>query len=244
MDAQTPVDDLPEAPSELKPISGLAVTAFILSFICGFVSIAGAWMASLIPIVLAIVAIVIIAKTGRRGRILAIFAIIVAGAFGSCSYMLHTQGTEVYAQVPRRILTILADETKDAAAKDEALKGWAYPAALEANAELTAGWRAGFDALVAEHGAWSGELEFGDHVPGFFAVVIPPPKGEEIRPTTDDDPPAGGGAIWVKVPFAKATVWMCVALGTGQEDAREAAQDFKEDAPSPVVGAIRWFRLE
>ena len=233
------------APTPLPPFSGLAITAFVLSFICGFVAIVGPWETTLIPIAMAILAIYLTTKTGKRGRILAIFALLVAAGFGSCSYKLHTEGREVFANVPRSMLAILGDAKLDAAAKDEALAKWAWPTAVEEDAGLVASWRETYDKLVAEHGAQSGQIEYGDHVPGFMALVVPPSdRGDEVHPRTDADPPAPGGAIWVKVPFEKATLWMCVAMGTGTEDNRQAVQDFKEDEPSPIVGSVRYFRLD
>ncbi|MDF1700773.1 MAG: hypothetical protein P1V36_06410 [Planctomycetota bacterium] len=235
---------LPNAPERVMPISGLAISALVLSFVCGFVSLVGPWKATLIPIGLAALALALISKTGKRGRIPAIFAILISLAFGSCSYMLHTQGREAFAAVPRGMLQTLSDEKLDAAATDEAMLAWAWPAALEADPGLVPSWREAFDALVAELGPWGGTVESGDHVPGFTALVVPPTHGDEIRPRNDDAPPAPGGGIWVKVPFEKGTVWMCTLLGTGREDDRKAVAQFKENAPSPVVGGVRYFRLE
>ena len=157
--------------------------------------------------------------------------------------MLHTKGKEVFAAVPRGVLSTLSDDALDPAAKDEALAAWAFPDALEADPALPSSWRKAYEQLVAEVGPWKGSIEYGDHVPGFTALVVPPPHGDEIRPASDAPPPAPGGGIWVKVPFEKETLWLCVAMGTGQEDARRAVKGFQEDAASPVVGAVRWFRL-
>lgn len=232
------------APPPAPPFSGFAISAFVLSFITGFFALVGPWHFTLIPIALAIFAIVRIRKSGNRGHLLAVFAIGVALIFGGFGYFMHTKGREAFLSVPRGMLAVLTDEAKDAAAKDQALKAWAYEEALEADATLPTAWREGFERMVAENGPVTGPVEAGDHVPGFMAMIVPPPHGDEIHPTTDADPPSPGKGIWVKLPFEKATVWLCVVLGTESDDGREAAGRIEEDGPSPVAGALRYFLLE
>ena len=248
MDATPTPDAAPDdvgrhAPAPLPPFSGLAISAFVLSFIAGFAAIAAYWQATLIPIALAVLAILLIAKTGKRGRILAYFAIGVSLAFGSCSYMLHTQGRDVWVKVPQGMLAILASD-ESAEAKDEKLTAWAWPAALEKSPELTKTWRASFDAMVDELGPWQGEVVVGSHAPGMFGPIVPPPHGDEIRPTTDAEPPAALDAIWVQVPFEKGTVWLCVVLGSEPGDGKDAASNIQEDGPGACAGGMRYFRLE
>ena len=247
MDAETPanvIPDEPHAPPPLPPFSALAITAFVLSFITGFAGLVGFWEATLIPIALGILAVVLIRKTGKRGHLLAMFGILIAGAFGIFSYYMHSKGADAFLSVPQGMVAVLTDESKDAAAKDKALEAWAWKAALEADAQLMSGWREGFDTMVETYGPVQGTVAAGDHVPGFMAMIVPPKHGDEINPTTDADPPAPGGAIWSKLTFEKATVWLCVVLGTAEDDGREAAGQIVEDEPSPVAGGMRYFHLD
>ena len=242
------MDAMPATDQELEPappFSGIAIAAFVLSFITGFFALAGPWYVTLFPIALGALAIVGIRKSGKRGHLLAVFAIGVALLFGGFAYFMHSKGREAFLAVPRGVVAVLADASKDAAAKDEALKAWAYAEALEADPALTTGWREAFERMVSEYGPVQGPVEPGDHVPGFMVMIVPPPgHGDEIHPTTDANPPSPGKGIWVRLPFEKATVWLCVVVGMADDDGREAAGRIQEDAPSPVVGAMRYFLLE
>ena len=146
--------------------------------------------------------------------------------------------------VPRGVIAVLTDDAKDAAAKDEALKAWAFKESLEADAGLTTAWREAFENIVATYGAPTGDVVKGDHYPGFMSMMVPPKRGDEINPTTDVNPPEPGKAIWVQLPLEKATVWLCVVLGGPETEGREAVVRIVEDGASPVVGTMRYFLLE
>jgi hypothetical protein len=227
------------------PISILAVLAFFSSFIAGGLSFMLGWNVVLIPIALAGLALMLMRSNGKRGRILAIFGLLVATGFGSCAWLAHYKGSDELTAVPRGLLGILADKSTTVEAKDAALATWMWPKALEDNPALAASWRARFAKIESEFGAWSGEVAHGDHQVGFNAIFMPPPHGEEIQP------PAGapaasalapGGAVWVKAPFAKGPIWVCAVLVTGDDDFREEHFRAYKDGVHAVAGAIRYFR--
>lgn len=238
----TPDDE--HAPPPLPPFSILAILALVLSFFLGFGALVGFWQFTLIPILLGVIAVLGIRRTGKRGHLLAMFGIIIATGFGAFGWHMHSKGAEAFLSVPRGVLGVLTDSSKDAAAKDVALKDWVYKEVLEADAGVPTALREGFEQLVETYGAPTGEVTAGDHSPGFMALVVPPKHGDEINPTTDDTPPPPGKGIWTKLPLEKATIWLCVVLGAPEDDGRGAAGRIAEEGPSPVVGGLRYFLLE
>ncbi len=246
--ATPPPDDdvrvVAAAPAE-APISILAVIAFLSSFIAGPLAYMAGWKVVLIPIAIAALALMLIRASGKRGRLLAIFGLLVATGFGSCAWLAHYKGSDELTAVPRGLLGILSDKGMTAEAKDTALATWAWPKALEENPGLPASWRARFAKIESELGAWSGEVVHGDHQVGFNAIFMPPTHGEEIEPPRGAPAASAlvpGGAVWVKAPFAKGTIWVCAVLLTGDGDFREEHFRAYRDGVHPVAGAIRYFR--
>ncbi|MDA1195329.1 MAG: hypothetical protein O2894_09095 [Planctomycetota bacterium] len=219
------------------PLSWLAILALPLAFVCGYAAFQGRWVASVVPIAIAGIALLMMRVTRKRGRVVAIFAILISIGVGSCSYMFHSRGKALFSALPEGVLAALSTSSKTRAAD---VAAWAWPESLASDPELARGWMATFDALVAEHGAWAGRVEVGEHVPGFNAVLVAPPHAGALE--GGGEPPPVGAGVWVLVPFARASLWLCVVLKDGVEDARESVIAHIEGGPNPVIGGLRWFR--
>ncbi len=245
--APTPDDDLEvRVPSEPeKPVSILAILALILAFVSGFVSLVGIWQAALVPVAVAAIALLIIKKTGKRGRLPAIFAIIVSSIFGSCAWLGHSKGISMFSEPPRAVLEILADGQASESERDARLAAWAAPDAVAAQPDLVERWRDAYAAVAQEFGAWQGDVEAGDHQIGFLALWTAPEVGAPIPAERATEPAASGGSVWVQAAFAKGAVWVELVFLGGAEDLREAVtKELALGSPRPIVSDLRFFRVK
>lgn len=245
--APTPDDDLEvRVPSEPeKPVSILAILALILAFVSGIVALVGIWQAALVPIALAALALLIIKKTGKRGRLPAIFAIIVSSIFGSCAWLGHSKGISLFSEPPRALLAILADGQASESDRDARLSAWVAPEALADEPALTQRWRDAYAAVTQDLGAWEGRVEAGDQQIGFLALWTAPEAGAPIPAWRATEPAAPGGSVWVQAPFAQGAVWVEVVFLGGTEDRREAVtKELALGGPRPIVSDLRFFRVK
>jgi hypothetical protein len=231
-------------------MSGLAITAFVLSIVCGLIALVGLWLGELVPIALAALGLRGISRTGKRGRLLAIFAIIMAVAFGSCSYFVHTKGMEMFTRIPESLLAALSAKTS-AADRDAELEKWAWPEKLKKQPDLVASWRANYARAVKEYGAYEGSLDVGIPWLGLSVLFIEPKHGKEIGATGETPKWSAGSVIWVPARFEKGRVYVAVVLQDGSADAMKnlrkessaggGAGGFDTNAPVAIVGDVRFF---
>lgn len=229
------------APPSYNPISGLAVTSFVLSILLGLVALVGIWASELLPIVLGIFAILTIKKNGKRGRLLAIFAIFIAFAFGACSFMMHSSGMEAFSKIPESVLTALSAQEADEG-KDAELRKWAWVEGLEKNPQMLAGWRENYARAVEAFGPWQDKLDLGVPWVGFSVLFFPPSDVEEIGSTESMPEWTPGCVLWVPAVFEKGIVHVAVVMQDGTVEGQQALKDFKPDEALPIVGDVRFFR--
>ena len=229
------------APPSYMPLSGLAVTSFVLSILLGLVALVGIWASELVPILLGVFAVLTIRTNGKRGRLLAIFAIFIAFGFGACSFMMHSSGMEAFSKIPESVLTALSADEADAG-KDEELRKWAWPEGLEKNPQMLEQWRANYAKAAAAFGPWQDKLDLGVPWLGFSVLFFPPSDIEEIGGTEPMPEWTPGCVLWVPAVFEKGIVHMAVVMQDGTVAGQQALKEFKPDEALPIIGDVRFFR--
>ena len=245
-DFQPPADPTaalphPAPPPGWKPISAMAVVSFILSLVLVLIAVGGLWITELLPLGLGIYTLVTLKTGKKRGRLLAIWAVVIAVSAGSCSFYVHHSGRTVFRGIGESLLTAFS-ATTGGEVQEKALKAWSWPEAVEADPELIKHWQERYAAVVEAYGPWTGEVELPSVFLGFMPVLLPPDNVEEVA--TGEDMPTWfpSAVVWLRPVFERGTVHMAIVLQKGDESARTAAGQLNPEKPAPVLGDVRFFR--
>ncbi|MDJ0521136.1 MAG: DUF4190 domain-containing protein [Planctomycetota bacterium] len=239
-----PAPQHPAPKSEWKPLSGLAVTAFVLSLVLILIALPGLWIVQLVPLLLGIATLVMVKPGQRRGRILAVWAIVISLAIGSCSFTMHQGMRGVLSGTNESILSVLSSKISDEE-KAKSLRSWVWPKALEQDEKLPATWMQRYAGVVAEFGPWRESFELPSIVYGSTPLLIAPEGLVEIG-SDGEKPPSWtmGSTIWTPAVFEKGIVHVAIVLQEGDQKGVEALGTLRPGEETAVVGDVRFFRAK
>jgi len=234
----------PAPPGAWKPLSALAVTSFVLSLLLILIALPGFWITEAFPLALGIYTLMKVKAGQKRGRMLAVWAIVISLAIGSCTFVMHQGMRGVLTGTAESILSILSSKDSDAS-KDKSLRSWAWPTALEDDADLTKDWLARYDAVVSEYGPWSETFDMPSIIYGSTPLLIAPEGIVEVG-TVDKKPSdwTMGSAIWAPAVFEKGVVYIVLVLQAGDKKGVEALSKLRPGEETAVLGDVRFFRTK
>jgi hypothetical protein len=234
----------PAPQSEWKPLSALAVTAFVLSLVLILFALFGLWVAQLVPFLLGVYTLVTVKQGQKRGRILAVWAIVISLAIGSCSLVVHQGMRSVLSGTTESILSVLSSKTADAE-KRKSLRSWAWPTALEKDDTLPTKWMERYAGVVAKYGPWKETFELPSILGGSWPLLTAPQDVVEVG-SEDAKPPSWmmGSTIWTQAVFENGLVYVAVVFQDGDQKAVEAVPELRPGEETPIVGDIRFFRAK
>ena len=199
-----PPGDYPSAyPPVYVPVSGWAVTALVLAIVLAFPSFLGVYWPEALPLVIVVLSWGPIASRQRRGTGLAIAAAVIALLGALAGFGVARAFTATMREKFAPLYQIAQAGDVEGAGR------WLIPADADKAAARADLWKRRFAAAVERYGAWSGEIEAGSFLTGISALLIPPNGVEELEPR-GGDPVTIGQAVWLRLPFAKATIWTAV----------------------------------
>jgi hypothetical protein len=243
-DNTPPPSASPPAPEEWKPLSGLALTSFLLSLVLLVVGAMGPWFILLIPLLLGAYALLRFRPEKQRGRRLAIVAVVVSFFGMGLTYSMHKSAQVHFTNMARSVLTALTSAVPPEQ-QDEALRNWTWVPALEAEPDLHAQWRTRYAEAVKAYGPWSGEFVSASVFATVWDYLVAPEDLQEIG--SDKEPSeewATGGVFWFPLRFEQGTVWMAMVLHKGDAKSLQAAQDeLKGTDPVASFGDLRFYRV-
>ena len=217
------------APPPHRPLSGWAVLSLVLALIGVVVGLfTWLWWVALVPLALGIGVLVGVSPRERRGRILAVFALILALFSGPCVYVLNNQMRGSVARATTAILGAL-DSTSGDEAQQRALERWLYKPALERGVVDTLRQR--HAALTERFGRFAPPVEAGSLFGGVVALVSPPEGVVEVPEDAAAKPPAVGHTMWAQASFGSQRVYVALELmdGGGTQDAFDVGRQAGAD---------------
>lgn len=229
-------------PEGWQPLSGLAVTAFVLSLVFILLAVLGFWIAQMLPLALGIFTLASVRAGQRRGRVLAVWGIVIALGAGSCSYAMHAKVREMFGGMAESVLAALSSNGTDAEIED-ALDDWFRPADLTADPELIARIRGRYRELVGAVGPYRNEIELGTAYLGSLPIFWPPKDVEEVGTAGKGAVNLPGAAVWVDARFAHESVHVAIVLlDKAQQDLEALAALGPGAGAAPLVADVRFFR--
>ena len=205
-------------PPAYVPVSGAAVTALVLSVVLFFVALFGPWWCEIVPILLVILAWGALARRTRRGKPVAIIALVLALCGGAFAY--YTQETISTLFGEQLAPVVLAIEKGD---KTE-IATW-LPEAPDRDAKIDR-WIARAKAAREAEGAFQGELRIPFNLWGFMVGLMKRPDvREEFEPKGELPPPAGS-TFWFRAKGAKGDVFIAFDCGNA-ERLQQATKDMQ-----------------
>jgi hypothetical protein len=224
------------APPPWRPLSALAVTAFVVAVFGGFLAFLGMWWLAVPGLLLGAVAWSTLADGRKRGRGLALAGAVLSLGAGVGAFVVHRLASEGFETALEPFVEALVRD--DAAA----LSRW-IPEALPRE-EIVARWRARMSAARESAGAYAGRLEVGDVWWGSLVTMIAPPRSIE-REFGPPEPEriAPGSALWVRVHFEREPLWLALLPPPGSRGT-EGLQDLVKSLGGnglPRVGDVRVF---
>jgi hypothetical protein len=232
----------PAPPEGWRPMSGMAVTCFVLSLVFILPSIVGFWVVQLLAIALGIYTILTINNERRRGRLLAIWGVVIAVGVGSCSFAFWSGVRGFFKGIATSQLAALSSDVSDEE-KDEAMRGWFQAETLEKDPGLLADVRRRYAALVADVGPYRNEIDLGTPLFGAAPILAPPTERLEeygVAPDERGGLPAAGA--WVRARFERGEPWVCFVM---MERTNENIQEISQvgSGPMPLLTNVRFFRV-
>ncbi len=221
------------------PMSALAVTAFVLSIVFMFVAFYGLWIVELVPLAMGVFTLLTVKPGQKRGRILAIWAIVIAIGAGSCTYFMHANMRAVVGEMGETILAALSAKGATPEDREKALKPWLFEEALEKNPDLVATLHERFLKVEAELGPYKNELDLGSPYRGSMTYMMQPDLDGEIG--SEDTPPGMLTALWITAKFEKGNAVMSLTIRRGGRDDVWALGELQAKA-APIIGDIRFYR--
>ncbi len=226
-----------------RPLSGLAVLSFILA-VAGVVVSLYWWWVEIIPFILGLGVLFGVSRRLRRGHALAIAAVVISLAVGSCSYRANADHKRHIREVSTSLLSALRPDIAGDV-RDDAMRPWFRTDALD---------RGVLDDVIkrhhvveAEFGSFQGEVDTGGFFDSAFQRWTQPHHLVEIGNDTPAPPLQVGTVWWVPASYERGTVFVGVHLFQGKPDlgqmlglAREGKM--KPGVRAPIVADLRFYR--
>ncbi len=206
----SPVAPPPQGPPPgWRPLSGLALTAFIVSLLLGMAAfVSGAWWLAVVAALLSLAGFLRAVPARFRGRGFAITGLVISITFGFVAYQTQASFRGTAVRLASSVMRVLdADIAEDVRA--ERLRDWLHPAATEAGEidKLRTRWA----DLVAKMGPYKQGVVAGSTFGGHMGVWVGPQDPALVQ---SDDPSRGlpdagtsvGKMVWARAAFEKGTV--------------------------------------
>ena len=248
-DASAPYGASQAAPSPYVPVSGGAVTALVLSVVLFFVALFGPWWCEIIPVILVLFCWGAISQGRRRGKPVAIIALVLALLGGGIAYWTQKTISTVFGE---HLAPVVVALEKGNAAE---VSTWLADDAPDRDATVLR-WIARSKAAHAAEGAFSGDLEIPFSLWGFMGGLIAKPDVREEFEPRGTEPVRTGSTFWFKARCARGAVYVAFDCGS-PERFRKATEEMKgaggtadsgektkslKDAFRSAVAEVRYFR--
>lgn len=210
-------------PPAYVPVSGLSVTALVLAIVLFFVAIIGPWWCEIVPVLLVILAWGSLARRTRRGKPVAIIAILLALAGGGFAYYTQKAISTVFGEQLAPVVVALGKGDRAELAK------W-VPEGPERDARIDR-WIARAKAAQAAEGAFLGELQIPFNLWGFMGGLIAKPDVREEFEPKGEVPPHTGSTFWFRATCAKGDVYVAFDCGSPEKFSK-ATSEMKDSKTS------------
>jgi hypothetical protein len=223
-------------------MSGLCLSAFILAIVLSLAAFLSLWPGVILPLVLALVALITVDGRVRRGRAFAWWALGLSIGFGLWGYSAASGMRWVVSEASRGTLAALRAEGTDAD-RDRLLDNWI---ASDAPAGTREKIRARYAEAIRRAGPVRGEPKVATVWGGAFPHFLPP-AGVKAVDGGDDKDAAPVMALWVRVPFEKAELHMAMVVADKDPQKLQASLEKtkKQEAgtvgPFPILRDLRFF---
>ncbi len=227
-------DSLPPPPLPRPPMSGAAITAFVLSLVIGLFSLVGVWWANAVPLAVAALAWPGISKGRRRGGGFAIAAALISVLAGIGVYALWHEVSGMMARSFGHTLAVV-DQGDEAEVRKRISSDEDADAVLLRLKERV-------EKVHASFGRYAGEtsIPMGWFGP-IWTLIFPPGDVEEVG-GEGEIPSLGQGKhawFWFQAKFERATLWVAFEIGRGEA---EASDEPKEEFRFGPIRDVRFFR--
>ncbi len=212
------------APPPYIPLSGGAVTALVFASIGLFLPVFGPWWCAVVPLVIVLMSWGGISRGVRRGKVVAIIALVLSLGGAACWYLIQKGGSVVIGEAFAPAVRALSSEDRSK------LERWAGTAP-DRDARIDR-WLARAKAARTAQGAFKGELEVPFMKWGLVAGLIAAPNYREEFEPKGDKPPALGATFWFRAPCATGDVYVAFDYGT-LEKFSAAMEKAKAERPAP-----------
>lgn len=195
-------------------MSGLCLSAFILALVLGIAAYpVTLWPGVLLPLALAILALLTVDGRVRRGRAFAWWALGISALTGMLGFFAAKGMRDSVSELADGVLSALRAEGTDAE-RDRLLDNWIAADAAEGTRERV---RAQYREAIRRAGPVRGAAEAATVWAGVFPHVIPPLGA---KPVDGGDAQALGQvlALWVRLPCERATLYMAMVIGERDPD--------------------------
>ena len=233
------------APAGWRPLSGLALTAFILSLVLVLPALGGYWWLQAVPALLGIGVFLWVKPQKRRGRLFGMFAALIALAVGFLGFQMHQVMRTSSATMADSVLTALDAQVSDEE-RDKALTPWLDEKVREG--DRLSQIKARYAVVQGAVGRYTGEIDTGSifatafqflHAdgpsPGRDMEELGNPEGQVTLPLE--------GTLWLPARFEGGTVHIAITLGEGGLEAfQQALAKWQGRSPAAVIGDVRFFR--
>lgn len=213
-------------PPAYVPLSGGAVTALVLSIVAFFIGFIGPFWIEAVPLLIVLMCWGGISRGVRRGKVVAILAIVFSIVGGGVCYLFQKAASTVMGDAFSPVISGL--EKGDRAIVDR----WAG-AGPERDARVDR-WTARAKAAWTAEGAFKGSLEVPFLKWGLAAGLVAQPSYQEEFAPKGDRPPALGATFWFRAPCANGDVYVAFDYGTPE---KFSAAMKKARADHPARGA-------
>lgn len=213
------------------PMSGLAITGFVLVFVMGFISLTGMWWLNVVPLLFALFAWMGISAGKRRGGGFVI-ATVVLSLLASVGVYLMWKGIATLMEQGLGKYVAALDKGDDAE-----LTKWVPPG--EDVAATIGRWK---ERMAKAHDAAGNYADSTTIRSGWFGPLVSmvlPPEGVEEVDGGGAKPVLGGKTVWMwfQAKFAKSPLWVALEINQGGADA------MKEHAGEDRIAIFRDVRF-
>jgi hypothetical protein len=228
----------PGPPEGWRPLSGLALSAFVASLVLALVTPVLV-LVQAIPLFLGLLALLTVDPERRRGRPLAAWAMGIAIVVGGVCYVTARELHGRSQRLARQLVGALADREGDLGSQ---LEGWFTLPALEGGVPERV--RERYARLEEELGRFRGELETGSVWFGFSSLLQRPEGLEEVGKRPDDRDLPVVGSLWVEAVFERGRASVAIVLAPDElaRTARVLGDLTATDRPARIVQDLRFLR--
>jgi hypothetical protein len=224
------------APPPVARTSALAVVSLVLTLVFLLPAVAGPWWVEAIPFAFAFAALRKTARTGLRGRGLAILALVLSPIVAGLGFL------------AQRDFARIAEERFDGflhaldAGKPDLTDAWLVPG--EDAAAARDRWTKRLDAARQAVGGYR-RVQVGSRLWGslFESITTPDALGEEYGPK-GLGPPEDLRTFWARAEFERGAVLLAFRLGKGEEPggSAQALIEGEQKGDRRIVRDVRLFR--